>query len=154
MLSIEYLAGLFDGEGCISLAQGGAVKNGYVSFGLRMAICMCYKPIIEQIHNDYGGNKIARRRTDGNRRDQWTWHITGKAAEELLNLLIPHLIVKKEEALVCKEALNYRRSLPKGVGGRRGGTPRTTEQKEKLQEYVDKVKALKKIEYKIEGGRR
>ncbi len=140
-MDIRYLAGLVDGEGCIALSR----PSHRCSMQLTLCIAMCHRPIIELLTAQYGGDFRVRERT-GNRRRQFTWLCHGERALNLVKEMLPYLIVKKEEALLVIQAIEYRKSLPRG-GGRGGGSPRTEEQRAKLMWYADECSRLKKIEY-------
>lgn len=101
-MDIRYLAGLIDGEGCISV--GKQTRKDMISpyYHLRISIEMTSKEVINKIYQHYGGS-LHKQKNRLNRKAVYTWSITGKYAYELLSLLIPYLIIKRQEAILGKE---------------------------------------------------
>jgi hypothetical protein len=97
-LSLEYLAGLVDGEGCIRLHPSN--KGKYRKYYPRLQVTNTYKPILDMLVDQYGG---AVHSDTKSRKENWKvkhdWRITGDKARELLNQLLPYLIIKKEKAI-------------------------------------------------------
>jgi hypothetical protein len=86
-LSLEYLAGLVDGEGCIRLHPSN--KGKYRKYYPRLQVTNTYKPILDMLVDQYGG---AVHSDTKSRKENWK-------ARELLNQLLPYLIIKKEKAI-------------------------------------------------------
>jgi hypothetical protein len=70
---LAYLAGLFDGEGCISITQLWTKEN-YQLAQARITIKMCDKQGIDLAHRLFGGRVRLQKIKKG--RDQWVWNIT------------------------------------------------------------------------------
>lgn len=90
-LSKEYIAGLFDGEGCIYLGKNASSPcctiTNTVIFPLKM------------VQNQYGGRVVMQKSTKGtNNKSYYVWISTGDKAEKFLNEILPYLIIKKERA--------------------------------------------------------
>lgn len=99
MLEIRYAAGLFDGEGYVRVNEWAKPNSIHVRFNLFVGIGMTYRPIIEQLHADFGGHFYVNRhdiRTPG-RRPQYVWNVTSSTAADFLRLIQPHAIVKRAE---------------------------------------------------------
>lgn len=108
-MNVSYIAGLFDGEGCI---------YGRVGHFLRFAVSITNtnEKVLQEVKTFLGYGKI-RRRYDGHPKHLpiYTWIIHHRVdVDKFLNLLLPHLIVKREEAeQLLREIKNhgYRNSL-------------------------------------------
>lgn len=83
LISPEYLAGFFDGEGSISLT--GKTPS------LTVRLCNTYKDVIVSIYQDHGGCLSDR----GN---AWLVSWGGTTALKVVAFMYPHLIVKKAQA--------------------------------------------------------
>jgi len=95
MISIEYLAGFVDGEGCIDRCGWGGNRDIP-----RLRISQVYgDKLMEAIESQYGGTLSRKKKRNNIKRDYYTWTITGKAATTLLKQLLPYLWVKKDKAL-------------------------------------------------------
>lgn len=101
-LTPEYVAGLFDGEGCISINPKG---EGQLQRSLRLA--MCWKPLIDTLHLQYGGHVYPQKKVKKHFKQSWHWCLTKKSDMlRLLHDIIPHLHEKREQAevmyAICK----------------------------------------------------
>ena len=97
IISLDYLAGLVDGEGCIRLHPSNRGK--YRKFYPRVQVTNTYKPVLELLVSQYGG---AIHSATKPQKEGWKlkhdWRLTGDKARELLKELLPFLIIKKEKA--------------------------------------------------------
>ena len=98
----EYLAGLFDGEGCIDV-QRCYPKEGrnrlYVRPRVRMCMTDSARFLADRLHARFGGHLTSRKA--GNRNQQSSWSLewlNGVDMRRLLNLILPHLVLKAEQA--------------------------------------------------------
>jgi len=90
-MEIAYLAGLFDGEGCISIQQSKNVK-GIFNYCLKLIVHMNCKEIIDILQETFGGSVYIRKDKS------YAWECTGTEADETLKLIVPYLIEKKKQA--------------------------------------------------------
>ena len=84
-----WAAGIIDGEGCILATE---TKAGCA---LRLTVRMVHKPTIKQLSLLFGG-KVTRIVTT--HRTAWQWMRAGQQAAEVLRLVEPYLLTKREEA--------------------------------------------------------
>jgi len=99
---IGYIAGLIDGEGSIASSYA---KNGKEIWETRLSSTT--KPLIDWLANKVIYSRVhpikARK---ANWKNYWTWCLSGNfKVKALLELVLPHLIVKKVLALECLEAI-------------------------------------------------
>lgn len=100
-----YIAGLFDGEGCISIRENKG-KKGYVNPVIVMdcIISMTDFETVEWVHKVSGlGSLYIRDRTKENYKDQLRWAASSNQAAEFLKLILPYLHNKKEQAEIAIE---------------------------------------------------
>lgn len=108
---IIYLAGIIDGEGCVKISKfqikyknkDGKTKY-YFDRQARCEVSNTSKDLIDWLYDNFGGHKFPVRRKV-NRKLQYRWKLRQKEIEKILPLIIPYLIVKKQEA---KESLRLR----------------------------------------------
>ncbi len=93
MLSAEYIAGFFDGEGCIDIRYRTTHGGKYQRFELRLTISQVFRLPLDKIAEQWGGSISPRR--SGNIH---YYVVTGKQANALLTAIRPHLLVKADEA--------------------------------------------------------
>ena len=100
-----YFAGLFDGEGTITL--GKIEKQNTYSFGI--SIAMVSPRAINDWHSAFGGSIKLREYKNPKWRPLYYWYAYGSRAELILQTLLPYLRVKKEEAELALRMRNYKR---------------------------------------------
>lgn len=102
-LSWKYVAGLIDGEGCIDLQliyHKDYPGQPYIRPRLRVTMAESAKPVLDIFNTNFGGglNKRPRKFDNPNWQDAWEWGLTGKSIRPVLQNLVNHLIIKKEQA--------------------------------------------------------
>lgn len=99
MITLEYLAGFFDGEGCVNITTRGKSKQ----VALRVMIVNTDPTILQEIQQVYGGflskPRINKRGWKAFR--QLTF--VGDSAVGLLSTLLPFLRIKKRQAELAIE---------------------------------------------------
>ena len=93
---LGYLAGIIDGEGCISITKAGdkyKTSKGFYHFTVRLTVCSNDKTMIEFLQKEFGGN-FTPRNTTGDYRIYWS----GDKLKKLLNSTKDYLIIKKKQA--------------------------------------------------------
>jgi len=98
MISREWLAGFFDGEGCIT-GSAYNTKSKYVKhpwISIQVSICQKDRKILELIQKEYGGNLYPHK--NGTYVLKWT----DKAGMMvILNALAPYSFCKKDQILLA-----------------------------------------------------
>lgn len=98
-----YLAGLIDGEGCISVtrtATNAAAKGCRRGFAYRssMAMNLTDLNLLTWAKEVTGVGKISPRKVSGNRRSAWCWAVWSKEASALVQAIRPYLKLKGPQA--------------------------------------------------------
>lgn len=108
MLSLEYVAGLVDGEGHIRCASSNQGK--YEKFYPRLQVTNTNYEIIETLQKQFGGSIMKKKMSAYAISRNWTqaydWRISGDGARSTLSKLIPHLRIKRDIALEVLKADN------------------------------------------------
>ena len=99
---MEYLAGLFDGEGSISIvrARRKNVSTG-VEHMLRATVGMVDREAVEQFQQRWGGHSYASSahlKHPGKWRPAYVWTVSGPTAERFLREIGPRLHIKRPQA--------------------------------------------------------
>lgn len=134
---LAYLAGFFDGEGCISFHRK-ATKNGW-RYSLEISVAQINPEPIKMFTEVFGFGYRSRW-FNSNQRLQFEWRTFGSNASKVLKLLMPYLKVKREEALLAIEF----QELPQKSGKKRVTTDEERNEREIL---VKQISQLKKREY-------
>lgn len=95
MLSPEYLAGFFDGEGWISVGSSGR-KSGNIIVG----ICNRDRILIEMIRVQFPNCSIQHKNESGNWAAIDTLQWSGLDCVQILSFIVDHLHIKKEAAIL------------------------------------------------------
>lgn len=137
----EYLAGLFDGEGCIDVQRCyPKVGQGrlYVRPRVRMCMSVSAEPLMKALHAAFGGHIVRRRSTSKGQQDSWSleW-LNGEAMRVLLNTILPHLILKAEQAKLVLWWLD-------NMSGRQIKSEGSAGMEQARQAFSDELKAMKR----------
>ena len=104
-MELAYAAGLFDGEGYARISRWEKPKSAHVAWQVRIGIGMTYKPIIEELHKQFNGSFYVNdhSKRNSNHRPQYFWTARSKEACAFLSAVLPFLVVKREEVILCLE---------------------------------------------------
>lgn len=104
---LAYLAGIIDGEGCFYFGQ---VKQGRYGNGTqwhcKIAITSTDKRLTDWLNNLFGGCKEQRYRYTSKKtyvRPIYRWDATGELMDYLLSVILPYLVIKREQCLTMIE---------------------------------------------------
>jgi hypothetical protein len=95
----EYAAGFFDGEGSVYISSGRPLKSG-VQYFLCASVNNTHRGIIEQFERRFGGS-ISRTGETKTKKGVWRLRLYSHEAESFLRLLLPHLILKRKQAIMA-----------------------------------------------------
>ena len=94
MCEVAYEAGLFDGEGSISVLFS---QGRYNTYSLRVGVLMTTRQAVDSLYQKYGGSFYTQTRP-GNRKNAVAWHLSNDQAVEFLVKILPYLKDKREQA--------------------------------------------------------
>lgn len=115
-VSVEYLAGIIDGEGSIMFVRTGNAKlNGmWTSWTVKLIVANTNMRLLTALQEEFGGKIWMVNREAGNWKVGYRLQWFGAEAVELIKRFAPHLIIKREQAGLAIQALSFRDNL----GGR------------------------------------
>ncbi len=99
-MKIAYLAGIIDGEGCI-LIHRSINDKGYIGYTLEVGVRNTDGRLIDWLKNNYGGTVKVSSRGNSKHKTCYDWRLFNQKAISLLLLILPYLIVKKEQIEVA-----------------------------------------------------
>jgi len=133
-----YIAGLFDGEGSISLFWQKRPDVARVrTVRASISIGNTDRSIIEYLHQCLGGNFHSVKRSNPNWKPVYLWTASTNQAVEIIKELLPYLRIKKKQAELLIEYQQYKRSIPW-----RGRTGYTESEWNNLWTYCKKMREL------------
>ncbi len=97
-----YLAGLFDGEGCVTYSNSMKLRKGkpraYPTWNIRLEIAMTCKKTIQFALDNFGcGHMNFRPRAPHQTMDQWRWRCSHRDALHCARRMVPFSITKREK---------------------------------------------------------
>ena len=121
-----YLAGIIDGEGCLTIGAGR--KGNITNYNSIIMIASTDERLIKWLQNNFGGNYYTSKRTSPKWKQAYIWRfLKKKDIEVLLLAILPYLIIKREQAITLLEFVRL---------------PRYQETPEKRAELHAKIKKL------------
>lgn len=106
----SYFAGLFDGEGYIRVYRYHRRPPRRFAYQVKLTMTNTEKKILEYGKSHFGGSIYKVKKQKSDEKQRYSWEITNnRMREHLLLNVLPHLIVKREQA---KNSLNFLR-IPK-----------------------------------------
>lgn len=153
-MDIRYVAGLFDGEGMVSVTKWAKPGSTHIRYQLRVSIGMSHRPIIEALHAKFGGSLHNNRHDlrSSKNRIQFNWIASSQIAATFLRKVIPHLVVKRDEAELALAMQAHIDSNPytRRVGRGAYGETEAAERALRLayrEDLYQRITALKKRSY-------
>lgn len=102
-LSNEYLAGFFDGEGCVSIYRN-KLKSGLgFRYAVNILICSTNLDIIKYLQLQFGGTVYNLKMQKVSHKQAQTWVLGSRSAKDFLIGIYPFLIIKKEQVKLALE---------------------------------------------------
>lgn len=102
----QYIAGLFDGEGCITLTKLSRLQERCKTptYALRCRIRMTDGNVIRWLHSVIGGRYYGQRVNKMlNRKPYYEWGVAGRQGIRFLEQIYPYLRVKRLQAEIAFE---------------------------------------------------
>ena len=98
-----YIAGFFDGEGCVHISLKKRSDGSPYPYGMRMCFTNTNKNVLMSIAETIGIGKLnCCVRKNMKHRDVWLLVVYGKDAQKLLNEIEPYLRLKKNIAVIAQ----------------------------------------------------
>ena len=119
MMDINYAAGFFDAEGCVSVIQnrtrGEKIARGipgkiYLKYSLMVSVANTAKNVLDEFQSLWGGNVYQQKKGTDDARQCYVWRLNGKKSKPFLDAVSPLLVVKHEQAKLALEFVD----LPRG----------------------------------------
>ena len=92
-----YLAGILDGEGCITIGAG--QKETCINYNSIVVVQNTSRVLIDWLHNKFGGSVYLSKKATEKTKEAYMWRVLKKRDIEVLLLAtLPYLVVKREQA--------------------------------------------------------
>lgn len=108
-----YLAGMFDGEGCISInfrSPNSIMREVNTQLSIQVKIAMTHKETIDYIESITGCGRVSYiRKKNPNHKDQWLWAPQLRDAREIIERCHPYMVTKRRNAEIFMELMDIRK---------------------------------------------
>ena len=113
-VSLEYLAGIIDGEGTISIFENKVKGQTWnVRHNAAIGLGLTDRPVVQMFADRFGGN--VREERVPNRKLMYRWYAVGnKRAPEVIKHFLPYLHIKKRQAEIVMEFIKGYKNTLKG----------------------------------------
>lgn len=98
---LAYLAGMIDGEGCITIIKDAHKRATGPRYRLRLYVTNISSPLMDWLSATFGGRVHSRKADSG--KVVYHWCAADSAVETILRLALPYLKVKGEQARLALE---------------------------------------------------
>jgi hypothetical protein len=109
---LGYIAGIFDGEGSISILRRKSCSSWNWSHSEMLIVSNTNEELIAWFLRNIGGVIDTIRRSNARHKTSYSWRINGRNVERFLVPILPYLVVKKARAEI---ALEFRRLCPRNA---------------------------------------
>ena len=120
-----YLAGFFDGDGCVNIATRQGKQAATVSHYLQVIFSQCDRPFLQRWCEKVGMGSVhknapMRHPNITQTKDLWHWRLMDRQAEAMLRMMMPYLDIKKPQAEIAIRFMTTKgkggcRRTPKGI---------------------------------------
>jgi hypothetical protein len=110
-LRVAWAAGLFDGEGSISIILHRPAKKPPYHY-LNVSVTNTCVPALEAIRSIFGYGCVSRRNRIEGRRAVFTWATGAHAAEVFLRAILPYAVIKRPQIELALEYRSLRQNGP------------------------------------------
>lgn len=118
ILSLEYLAGFIDAEGCLMISRWHNPRYRRPHYGPRMCIGNTNRAILEDVQAFYGGILTDQPAGKAGWKDAYQLVWTGGMIEGLLSSVAPYLHVKRRQARLVMRFIRHTKKTKQGRSGR------------------------------------
>lgn len=138
MLSLDYIAGFFDGEGSVGIY---GARTKYLLVQVCQVDNLASRSLLEELAQRWGGS--IREQSTPTGRGKLNWQVTGAKALPFLQAIEPHVVLKRQQVQV---AVEWQSTRPERQRNERGHTVRTSpEQLDADRQVAARLVALKKV---------
>jgi hypothetical protein len=139
LMESAYIAGVVDGEGCVSLVRSAGGRLPYPS----LSVSNTHYGLMLYLTSHFGSTRpILRAAPRTNHKDCYQLAIERGRAVVVLRRIRPWLVVKAAQADLVFAYAEWFGSLKRHSAGRHGSLPWTVEERQHGQHFVDIIRGL------------
>jgi len=118
---MSYLAGIFDGEGCVSITKKKPrLEEIHSQYEVYLSVAMCDEAVPRFFQNVFGGSLQKRPIRDNRPRTRpiWQWSICSRKCLVIMKELLPYVLIKRPQLEVAIHLLEHRKSSHSNIDGK------------------------------------
>jgi len=100
-----YFAGIFDGEGSVTLVP----KPNHKTYDVRVQVINTSEWLCYQLYQRYGGWVGIHRRSNDRCKEVYHWYAACNSAKEFLNRILPFCFLKRPQAELALRVCSHKR---------------------------------------------
>lgn len=133
LIELAYIAGIFDGEGTVCIHIQAKKRIPWGTHTLQIAVANTNRNVIDFIVKFFPRKISIQRSRNPKWRTAFRWSLSGKRASDFLKMILPFLIIKKNQAVLGIQFEDNKRSF-RGMnsGGRKPASYRRHIPKQEL----------------------
>ncbi len=140
MISDEYAAGFFDGEGCVYVGrQKRSDRPSGPSYLLKVQVGQSEPAVLRELRQRWGGTLSQEKR-----RHMWVWQIMSQKAGAFLRDIHSHTRVKSEQIAVALDFLANKGDSRRHTGNARSAPRTTPDEIARREWYYNELRRLKR----------
>ena len=137
-LSEEYLAGLFDGEGHVTVTRNRAHTREYLTVGC--GISNQNRSVLDEVREQFGGGVYCSNHATEIKKASYQWMARSTEMTRFLEVVLPHLRIKRRQAEL---GIEFQKGMwPAGPPGERLNRPVTEEEAARRERIRVELRAL------------
>lgn len=143
---LAYLVGVIDGEGCIGIRRTkttGTWKS--TRYAAIVTVGSTSRALIEDLMAAFRVGCVTYRYPTKTKRSCYVWTVSSVGARQVLRLLRPYLIVKREQAAVLLEFIDNFDSFKDARPGKKGGLLVSPEELARRERLYQQLRALNRV---------
>lgn len=100
-IDLAYIAGFFDGEGCISIKRCLCKERKVARYQLEVTVGSTDEWACRRLLLMFGGNIRQTKQQNKNWKPFWVWRASSKTAGDFLKAIMPYLHLKQDRAILA-----------------------------------------------------
>lgn len=134
---LAYMAGIIDGEGCLTISRQIRKDRKNPSFKTSITVSNTDRRLVDIFHENFGGviYETKDNRVSKGWANSFTWHCSIGNSAIFLKAILPYLIAKKAQALMILEFQEVQSQYVRKSKGQGLGTKGLSEEEIEVRQY-------------------
>lgn len=141
-LEMAWMAGIVDGEGCITISKQRREGRPSLAFRTSITISNTNLKLLEPFVKWWGGGIYSPRQANSKWRQTFTWHCSNGVAVKFLESIMPYLKGKRRQAELVLEFEHNKKRYKRTVYRGKGSAPLSEEETKYRDGLRDEIKKL------------